>query len=964
MAVIDHNLLFSTDLKYFKELQVIGGRKIFERYPGASSILDGFEERYKYFLAFPEQDRDSDVIKFYGYKWSRDLPKVLADLRGSENDNYQIIKQQTLEYYKAKIEELKSSGKDVAAFLSDAIKVVDDRFVYCYDDRVVLGAWGMQVRENVREHISEIRKTAKFKDPSKGPSKPPGEPPGEPEEDEDLIIEPRQETVHKVTFNPGQHGSILDHNTLSKNTDDEISDYEIPSVVPNQGYEFTGWDELPSGYKINGDKDFIAQYREIQPSVPPPIEIPWWRKLLNWFKNLFFGAGCLKWLWRLLLLLLLLALLFWILSWFDGCNHNVAGGGTALGDNDSTWVKDDPNVGKGRGIYDPNDPYTPQPTPPGYEDILPPQQGVLPPMEGEPDIIPGNPAIIANRLNILMEDENKSILDLARAFKTKYPDDKYKVVYYDDVVKRMQIEIPKEEREKLKQEIPPAFAPDYQLFIFDESMFEGVGLPTDPGFSDDSKVWYFNAIRAPQAWDITRGSEKITIAIVDNGFNLSHPELESKVIQPYNVWKHNQEIHPQSVDHGTHVAGIALALADNGIGLCGIAPNCKFMPVQVANEQAKMTTTSVLDGILYALYQGADVINVSLGNLFQGLNRYDEAYQKELIRNHFKEEERLWRHIMKIAVNHNSTIVLAAGNDNVLSGIDAIQRPEAFITVSAVNKDNQPYPKAEFSNYGSYSDISAPGVNIYSTVGQDGFEFMDGTSMAAPIVSGTVALMKSINPHLSNQDILCILQGTGIQTQGNIGKMVQVDKALLQVKSGTKPECQAQPSSGDVQVLLKWDNHNDLDLMVTDPSGAKVWYQNRTVSSGGQLEIDMNVRYPDSKNPLENIFWPTGGAPSGSYNVYLVYYKKHEEVSGNPYKITVKYGSKSDIFTGEIKNEKEVIHVCSFNLNNGNAPTPPVDNDSETRRAQLEQEKQRLQQELERINKELINIERQTNTTK
>jgi subtilisin family serine protease len=960
MAVIDHNLLFSTDLKYFKELQVIGGRKIFERYPGASSILNGFEDRYKHFLAFPEQDRDSDVIKFYGYKWSQDLPKVLADLEGSENDKYQIIKQQTLEYYKTKIDELKSSGKDVAAFLSDAIKVVDDRFVYCYDNRVILGAWGMQVRENVREHISEIRKTAKFKDPSK-PTVVPED--VESKEEEDLIIEPRPETVHKVTFNPGQHGSVLDHNTLSKNTDDEISDYEIPSVVPNQGYEFTGWDELPSGYKINGDKDFIAQYREIQPSVPPPIEIPWWRKLLNWFKNLFFGAGCLKWLWRLLLLLLLLALLFWILSWFDGCNHNVAGGGTALGDNDSTWVKDDPNVGKGRGIYDPNDPYTPQPTPPGYEDILPPQQGVLPPMEGEPDIIPGNPAIIANRLNILMEDENKSILDLARAFKTKYPDDKYKVVYYDDVVKRMQIEIPKEEREKLKQEIPPAFAPDYQLFIFDESMFEGVGLPTDIGFSDNSKAWYFNAIRAPQAWDITRGSEKITIAIIDNGFNLSHPELKSKVIQPYNVWKHNQEIHPQSVDHGTHVAGIALALADNGIGLCGIAPNCKFMPIQVANENEIMTTTSVLDGILYALYQGADVINISLGGMFKGLEQYGEEYQRDLIQNHFIEEERLWRHIMKIAFQHNSTLVVAVGNDNVLAGIDAIQRPESFIAVSAVDKNNQPYKKAEFSNYGTYSDISAPGVGIYSSVGKDGFQYMDGTSMAAPIISGTVALMKSINPGLSNKDILCILQGSGIQTQGNIGNFVQVDKALQLVKSGQMPECTPQPSTGDVQVLLNWGTYNDLDLMVTDPSGESVWYKNRTVSSGGQLEIDMNVQYPGSTNPIENIYWPTGAAPAGTYNVYLVYYKKHIDILDNPYRIEVKYGDKVEKFSGSIKTEKDVVHICTFNLQNGNTSVTPPSNNSD-RRGQLEQEKRRLQEELERINKELLQIENQTDVLK
>ncbi|GHU77710.1 hypothetical protein FACS189414_5030 [Bacteroidia bacterium] len=133
--------------------------------------------------------------------------------------------------------------------------------------------------------------------------------------------------------------------------------------------------------------------------------------------------------------------------------------------------------------------------------------------------------------------------------------------------------------------------------MFDEALFEGAYTPNDPAFSDQSKAWYLNAIKAPQAWEFTRGSEKITVAIVDNGFNLKHPELSSKVVMPYNVWKHSDDIFPQQVDHGTHVAGTALAVADNGKGICGIAPNCKFMPIQVADARGLMTTTSVLDGI-------------------------------------------------------------------------------------------------------------------------------------------------------------------------------------------------------------------------------------------------------------------------------------------------------------------------------------------------------------------------------
>jgi len=932
-TLINYEPLFSTDLKYFKEVQIIGQKTIFDRYTLASSMLKNLDERYRDFLAYPV--KDSNQIEFHGIKSKKDTPHVLSELQGDEANKYQSIKDETIAYYKNKINELQSTDKDKGEFLADAIKLVDDRFVYCYDDRVVLGAWGMQMRENVRDDITIIRKSSPRKLKKVLPD----------------VIEPPP-TPFNVSFNPGENGTLNGNSFIPKDANSYLGDDEIPQIEPKDGYEFVGWNETPNGYQVTEDKEFTAQYRQSPPIVVPPKKLPWWKRFWLWLTALFAGNGCLKWLLRALLFLVLLFLLLWLLRNWHGCNHYTGGGG-ALNDNDSAWLREDPNIGNGGGIYDPHNPYTPVPTPPGYEDVLPPQQGVLPPIEDNPEIIPGNPSIIANRLNILMDNEDKSIMDLARDFKAKYPDEKYKVVYYDDVVKRMQIEIPKEEREKLKQEIPPAFAPKYELFVFDEALFEGTYTPNDPAISDENKSWYLKAINAPQAWDITRGSEKITVAIVDNGFNLSHPELKSKVVQPYNVWLHSQEIFPQQIDHGTHVAGTALAVADNGKGICGVAPNCKFMPVQVANERGQMTTTSVLDGVLYALYQGADVINVSLGSMFMGLDQYSETVQMDLINNHFKEEERLWRHVMRIAASHNSTIVIAAGNNNVLAGIDAIQRPELFITVSAVDKNNLAYYKADFSNYGKFSDISAPGVDIYSSVGKDGYQTMDGTSMAAPIITGAIALMKSLNDKLTNKQILCILQNTGIETQGNIGKFIQLDKALQKVKSGEVVDCTPEPSTGDVQVLLNWNNYNDLDLIVTDPNSESVWFKNRRVSSSGQLEIDMNVEFPDSKTPIENVYWQQGSAPNGTYNVYLLYFKQHENIAANPYRITVKQGNKTDEYTGTINKEKEAIHICSFTLGNTNNPNTPSANIS---RSQLEQERDRLQKELERVNKELSRI--------
>jgi subtilisin family serine protease len=351
------------------------------------------------------------------------------------------------------------------------------------------------------------------------------------------------------------------------------------------------------------------------------------------------------------------------------------------------------------------------------------------------------------------------------------------------------------------------------------------------------------------------------------------------------------------------------------------------MPVQVADANDVMTTTSVLDGILYALYQGADVVNISLGGVFTGLDRFGLEYQQDLLRNHFLEEQRLWTEIMRIANKHKATLVVAAGNDNILAGIDPLQRPKDIVTVGAVNKNNQPYSKADFSNYGSYATVSAPGVDIYSTVGNDNYATMNGTSMAAPVVTGAIALMKSLNENLTNQQIICILKSTGITTSGNVGNLIQLDKALEKVRSGNINDCSPRRDSattGDVQALLKWKNYNDLDLVCIDPNGDTVWFRKKIVPSGGQLEIDMNNSSDNrSTTPLENIYWPTGGALKGTYKVCLLYYKKYETyMDETPYTITVKHGGKTENFPGVIRKEDSIVHICTFTLGPNNSQNP------------------------------------------
>lgn len=146
-TVINHQFLFSTDLGYFKDVQIVGGKEIIDRYNLASSMLEKLEEKYRDFLAYPV--KDSDYIEFYGVKSKQDSPQILSELQGDIAIKYQDIKIKTLDYYKNLIEEFKVSNKDKAEFLEKATKFIDDRFVYCYDNKVILGAWGMQMRENI-----------------------------------------------------------------------------------------------------------------------------------------------------------------------------------------------------------------------------------------------------------------------------------------------------------------------------------------------------------------------------------------------------------------------------------------------------------------------------------------------------------------------------------------------------------------------------------------------------------------------------------------------------------------------------------------------------------------------------------------------------------------------------------------------------------------------------------------------
>jgi hypothetical protein len=394
--------------------------------------------------------------------------------------------------------------------------------------------------------------------------------------------------------------------------------------------------------------------------------------------------------------------------------------------------------------------------------------------------------IVANLVNIALKNKKDNFKHFAVDLKNAFPDEEFKIVYFDDQTRRIQFSFPKDKQPSISKEIRKKLS-DYELLIWDESIFLSSRKFNDPFFDDTKRAWYFDRINAFRAWDICTGNKEITVAIVDDGFDLNHPELKGKAIKPFNVVTDSPSISSgPDRKHGTHVAAIAIGNNNNGTGLSGIAPGCTFMPIQAAGENGYFTQTDIIDAILYAIKNEADVINLSLGKEFASeISLMPENEQKAFAASFGKDESIFWEELFTMAHQNKVSIVLAAGNSNMIIGLDPMQRSSRAIKVMAVGPKEE---KAIFSNFistkaGSSNEIiSAPGIAIYSAVPNNHYEALDGTSMAAPIVSGSIALMKSIKPKLSDDQIIKILSGTAKEMKkSNTAKLLQLDKALKKI---------------------------------------------------------------------------------------------------------------------------------------------------------------------------------------
>lgn len=312
--------------------------------------------------------------------------------------------------------------------------------------------------------------------------------------------------------------------------------------------------------------------------------------------------------------------------------------------------------------------------------------------------------------------------------------------------------------------------------------------PNDKKFSNQ---WHHKKIKTPQAWDITKGSQQVVVAVIDTGMSLTHEDLKNQ------LWFNTKEVAQNGVDddrngfiddtvgwdfanndnnptddqsHGSHCAGLIGAEGNNQTGVTGVNWKVKIMPLKFITSSGSGSETNAIKAILYAANNGAQIISASWGSP-EFVQALSDAIQ--------------------YAANKNVLFVAAAGNDKTnvekKGFYPAGLKLPNVISVAASSSSNA---RADFTNYGkSAVHVAAPGVDIYSTSMGNSYETKSGTSMATPIVSGVAALIRSLQPNLNVTD----LRNAVLNATVNVGSwknyvatdgLIQADLAVGQLSGG------------------------------------------------------------------------------------------------------------------------------------------------------------------------------------
>lgn len=259
-------------------------------------------------------------------------------------------------------------------------------------------------------------------------------------------------------------------------------------------------------------------------------------------------------------------------------------------------------------------------------------------------------------------------------------------------------------------------------------------------------------VDAVEAWTVTTGTG-IRVAVLDSGVAMDNPDINPKVVARTNFT--TSRSNDDNYGHGTHVAGIVAATANNGMGVAGVCPGCSILAGKILSDTGMGSSSGLANGINWAVKNGAKVINMSLA---VGASTTLET-------------------AVNNAWNAGVVLVAAAGN----GGNTSMNYPAAYANVIAVGATDNNDTKATFSTYGTWVDVAAPGVSVYSTFPNhrftlareynrsQGYDIGSGTSMSSPVVAAVAALARSANPGGTTSDIRAKVEST-TDAVGDIGK--------------------------------------------------------------------------------------------------------------------------------------------------------------------------------------------------
>lgn len=270
--------------------------------------------------------------------------------------------------------------------------------------------------------------------------------------------------------------------------------------------------------------------------------------------------------------------------------------------------------------------------------------------------------------------------------------------------------------------------------------------PNDPLFDQQ---WALAKIEAKGAWKIA-GANDITIAVIDSGTDLDHPEFAGRIVAGHDFVNGDDEP-DDDYGHGTQVAGVAAAAANNDLGIAGLAWNAKIMPVKVLDSRGRGMSSNLTCALYWVADKGAHVVNISIISFGPSLGMQSA---------------------INYAVEEGALIFAAAGN--LFEDGNPLTYPAAHKGVTAVAASDKDDGHAWFSSAGSFVDIAAPGVSIFSPFPPSHEEFRSvyGTSLATPHGAGLAALILSVAPNLQPQEVETIIQ----ESAADLGEAGRDDK--------------------------------------------------------------------------------------------------------------------------------------------------------------------------------------------